>query len=62
VGISLDEVKDMQPLKNQTLNDEEQQRLANLGDNGSRDVSGLTMTHCVPNERDVRAGEAEPVS
>ncbi len=62
VGIGLDEVKDLQPLKNQTLTDEEQQRLANLGNNGSRDVSGLTMTHCVPNERDVRAGEAEPVS
>jgi len=62
VGIGLDEVKNLQPLKNQTLNDEEQQRLANLGNNGSRDVSGLTMTHCVPNERDVRAGDAEPVS
>ena len=62
VGISLDEVKDLQPLKNQTLTDEEQQRLANLGNNGPRDVSGLTMTHCVPNERDVRAGDAEPVS
>jgi catalase len=25
--------------------------MANLGKNGPRDVSGLTMTHCVPNER-----------
>jgi hypothetical protein len=25
-------------------------RLANLGKNGVRDVSGLTMTHSVPNE------------
>ncbi|GMA86038.1 hypothetical protein GCM10025868_12880 [Angustibacter aerolatus] len=26
------------------------QRLANLGKNGPRDVEGLVMTHCVPNE------------
>jgi catalase len=25
--------------------------MANLGKNGPRDVEGLTMTHCVPNER-----------
>ena len=27
------------------------QRAANLGKNGPRDVTGLKMTHCVPNER-----------
>ena len=26
-------------------------RVANLGNNGPRSVEGLTMTHCVPNER-----------
>ena len=31
--------------------EEEQERLANLGKNGPRDVSGHVMTHCVPNER-----------
>lgn len=36
------------------LTDEDQQRLKNLGQNGSRDVDGLRMTHCVPNERAVR--------
>jgi catalase len=51
IGIGLDEVKDMEPLASQTLNDEERQRLANLGNNGPRDVSGVEMTHCVPNER-----------
>jgi catalase len=35
--------------------DDERQRLANLGANGSRDVTGLTMTHCVPNEHAVVA-------
>ena len=34
----------------QTLTDAELERAANLGKNGPRDVSGLTMTHCVPNE------------
>lgn len=35
----------------QELSDAEQERLANLGKNGPRDVEGLQMTHCVPNER-----------
>ena len=30
------------------LNDEELARLANLGNNGPRDVGGGVMTHCVP--------------
>ena len=29
--------------------------------NGPRDVSGLTMTHCVPNERVATAGEEDMV-
>jgi len=50
VGISLDEVKGLEPLATQVLNDEERARLANLGNNGPRDVSEVEMTHCVPNE------------
>jgi catalase len=60
VGISADDVRNLPPLATQTLTEEEQQRLANLGNNPPRDVNGLTMTHCVPNERDVQAGEAVP--
>ncbi len=51
LGISADDVRHLEPLASQTLDEQEQQRLANLGKNGPRDVSGLTMTHCVPNER-----------
>ena len=43
------------------LAEDEQQRLDNLGANGPRDVSGLTMTHCVPNERVATAGEEDMV-
>ncbi|MCC3266746.1 catalase [Arthrobacter sp. zg-Y786] len=50
LGISLDEVKDLGPLATQTLNEEESERMKNLGHNGPRNVEGLTMTHCVPNE------------
>ncbi|MBE2315489.1 catalase [Solirubrobacter sp. CPCC 204708] len=50
IGIGLDEVKGLEPLASQTLNDEERERLANLGHNGPRDVSDVEMTHCVPNE------------
>jgi catalase len=60
VGISADDVRNLPPLATQTLTEEEQQRLANLGSNPPRDVSGLTMTHCVSNERDVQAGETVP--
>jgi len=60
VGITADEVRNLPPLATQTLTEEEQQRLANLGNNPPRDVSGLTMTHCVPNVRDVQAGDAVP--
>jgi catalase len=50
LGISADDVRHLEPLASQTLTDEELQRASNLGKNGPRDVSGLTMTHCVPNE------------
>jgi catalase len=51
LGISADDVRHLEPLARQQLNEEEQNRMANLGKNGPRDVEGLTMTHCVPNER-----------
>jgi catalase len=55
VGVTADDVRDLPPLPTQTLNEEEQQRLKNLGNNGPRDVTGHTMTHCVPNEHVQRA-------
>jgi len=51
LGISADDVRHLEPLATQSLNEDEQTRLANLGKNGPRDVTGRTMTHCVPNER-----------
>jgi catalase len=60
--ISVDDVRGLEPLPGQNLDDEERERLANLGSNGPRDVSGRVMTHCVPNERDVRAEEREAVA
>ncbi|MCC3297392.1 catalase [Arthrobacter caoxuetaonis] len=50
LGIGLAEVKDLGPLPTQTLSEEELERMKNLGANGPRNVEGLTMTHCVPNE------------
>ncbi|MHA7146801.1 catalase [Arthrobacter sp. TmT3-37] len=50
LGVGLADVKDLPPLASQTLSEEELERLKNLGSNGPRDVEGLTMTHCVPNE------------
>jgi catalase len=55
LGISADDVRGLPPLQTQTLSEEEQQRAANLGKNGPRDVTGHVMTHCVPNERVVVA-------
>lgn len=49
-GIGADDVRHLEPLATQTLTEDELQRAANLGRNGSRDVAGLTMTHFVPNE------------
>jgi catalase len=51
LGIGPDDVRHLKPLPKQTLTDEERERLANLGKNGPRNVEGLHMTHCVPNER-----------
>ncbi|WP_067490037.1 catalase [Actinomadura hibisca] len=53
LGIAPDDVKNLKPLASQDLTDEDRQRLANLGKNGPRNVEGLQMTHCVPNERAV---------
>jgi catalase len=53
LGISADDVRDLPPLASQTLTEEELHRAAHLGKNGSRDVTGLDMTHCVPNENRV---------
>jgi catalase len=50
LGIPVDDVRDLEPLPSQTLNEEERERLANLGKNGPRDVEGHQMTHCVPDE------------
>src|SRR4051812_10980920 len=50
LNIGPDDVRHLEPLATQTLSEDELQRVANLGKNGPRDVSGLTMTHCVPNE------------
>ena len=56
IGIGPDDVRHLPPLATQTLSDAENDRLANLGKNGPRDVTGLTMTHCVPNGRVIHAG------
>ena len=50
LGITPDDVRDLAPLASQTLSDAELERARNLGKNGTRDVNGLEMTHCVPNE------------
>ena len=47
------DVADLGPVPNQVLTPEDEQRLANLGSNGRRDVGDLVMTHVVPNERHV---------
>jgi catalase len=57
IGISADDVRHLEPLATQTLNDEERERLANLGNNGTREVTDKVMTHCVPNERAVVADD-----
>ncbi|MEA2153938.1 MAG: catalase, partial [Solirubrobacteraceae bacterium] len=59
IGIALEEVRDLGPLATQTLSDEEQERVRNLGSNGPRDVSGHVMTHCVSNERVAVADAAD---
>ncbi len=51
IGIGADDVRQLPPLQTQTLTNAESERLTNLGKNGSRPVSGLVMTHCVPDEQ-----------
>jgi catalase len=51
LGISPEDVAHLEPLASQDLTDDDRVRLANLGKNPPRDVEGLTMTHCVPDER-----------
>jgi catalase len=51
LGLTADDVRHLEPLPRQTLNQEELDRMARLGKNGPRDVEGHTMTHCVPNDR-----------
>ncbi|WP_228990069.1 catalase [Streptomyces sp. DH8] len=53
LGITPQDVKGLKPLASQDLSDDDRERLARLGENPPRDVEGLTMTHCVPNERHV---------
>ncbi|GAA3814147.1 catalase [Sphaerisporangium flaviroseum] len=51
LGIGPEDVAHLEPLASQDLTEEDKERLSNLGKNGNRDVTGLKMTHCVPNER-----------
>lgn len=51
LGISPQDVAHLEPLAGQSLTEEDRERLSNLGSNPPRDVTGLTMTHCVPDER-----------
>jgi catalase len=51
LGIGPEDVAHLEPLASQDLTEEDRERLSNLGKNGTRDVTGLKMTHCVPNER-----------
>ncbi|GAA0245708.1 catalase [Actinomadura nitritigenes] len=53
LGIAPEDVAHLEPLHGQDLTDEDRRRLGDLGRNGPRDVDGLKMTHCVPNERAV---------
>jgi len=56
LGLTADDVRGLEPLASQTLTEDELARAANLGKNGPRDVTGLVMTHCVPNEHVVMTG------
>ncbi|MFD3364439.1 catalase [Streptomyces albidoflavus] len=53
IGIAPSDVAHMAPLPGQTLTEEDRVRLGRLGDNPPRDVTGLTMTHCVPDKHHV---------
>jgi catalase len=62
LGIGADDVRGLSPLATQTLTEAELERARNLGNNGSRDVSEVEMTHCVPNERDVQVSAPDLVA
>ncbi|MEE6274329.1 catalase [Georgenia sp. MJ206] len=51
LDITADDVRGLAPLPTQRFTESELARLSNLGNNGPRDVTGLQMTHCVPNAR-----------
>ncbi len=53
IGIAPSDVAHLPPLPGQTLTEEDRVRLGRLGDNPPRDVTGLTMTHCVPDKHHV---------
>jgi catalase len=53
LDIGPDDVRSLEPLPDQTLSAADQGRLENLGKNGPRDVTGLVMTHCRPDERHI---------
>jgi catalase len=59
LGISADDVRGLEPLATQRLTDAELERARNLGSNGPRDVEGVEMTHCVPNEHAAVADEGQ---
>jgi catalase len=48
LGVSVEEVRELSPLRGQPLTAEESARSGRLGRNGPRDVTGRRMTHCVP--------------
>ncbi len=58
LGIKAGDVAHLQPLANQTLTDEDQRRLANLGNNAPRTLTGQKITGSVPNRR-YRYGDPE---
>jgi catalase len=62
LGISADDVRHLEPLATQSLTEAEERRRQNLGNNGPRDVSGLDMTHAVPNEHVVVAEQRDLVA
>ncbi|HYP45589.1 MAG TPA: catalase [Propionibacteriaceae bacterium] len=55
LGIGPDDVRHLEPLASQTLTEADLERISKLGKNGPRNVEGITMTHCIPNEHVVVA-------
>ena len=54
LGIKAADVAHLQPLPSQTLTEEDQRRLENLGNNPPRKLTGQKITGSVPNKRDSR--------